>query len=106
MGSKGHEAQRELRGTHIGHGVHIRRYTRKRDKDGRLTWAGILLAHRHADGRICEGAVAFDLPVNRDGHTRPRWTVDSFEPLTLRPSIQDPECGLHGHIRSGRWEPA
>lgn len=32
------------------------------------------------------------------------WTVESWEPLTLKPSIQTGCC--HGHIREGKWEDA
>lgn len=34
---------------------------------------------------------------------RPSWTVESWEPLTISPSILRKECGLHGWIREGRW---
>ncbi len=30
------------------------------------------------------------------------WTVQSWEPLTLDPSVQC-HCGYHGHIRDGKW---
>lgn len=34
------------------------------------------------------------------------WTVESWEPLTLSPSLLSTCCGDHGFIRNGRWIPA
>ena len=31
------------------------------------------------------------------------WTVVSYEPLTLSPSIHNTECGCHGFVRDGKW---
>lgn len=54
----------------------------------------------------CEGAIAFDGPVQRQLEpSRPMWTVESWEPLTLSPSLLC-ACGDHGYIREGRWVPA
>lgn len=54
----------------------------------------------------CEGAITFDGPMQRKlAPDTPRWTVVSWEPLTLSPSILC-ACGVHGHIREGRWVPA
>jgi hypothetical protein len=38
------------------------------------------------------------MPGEREG-----WTVESWEPLTLSPSILRNECGCHGYIREGKW---
>lgn len=58
----------------------------------------------HFSGR-CEGALTFDGPVQRELEPgRPKWTVESWEPLTLSPSILC-ACGDHGFIRDGRWVP-
>jgi hypothetical protein len=104
MGTQGHEAENwediAAVSEAIGHNVVIRYYrTSESDK------AGLLLYHRHADGSICGGSVAFDVPGNPT--ERPRWKVENWEPLTLSPSIEDKTCseGLHGYIRNGRWEP-
>lgn len=35
----------------------------------------------------------------------PTWEVQSEEPLTLSPSLACRNCGHHGYIRNGRWEP-
>lgn len=55
----------------------------------------------------CEGAITFDGPVQRQVSepNRPMWTVESWEPLTLSPSLLC-ACGDHGFIRDGRWVPA
>jgi len=34
------------------------------------------------------------------------WTVESWEPLTISPSILRKACGCHGFIREGKWVPA
>lgn len=34
------------------------------------------------------------------------WTLVSWEPLTIAPSILCGQCGDHGYIRNGRWESA
>lgn len=34
---------------------------------------------------------------------RPRWTVESRDPLTLSPSILCKRCGHHGYIREDKW---
>lgn len=31
------------------------------------------------------------------------WTIEIKEPLTVTPSIQCNNCGLHGWIRQGEW---
>ena len=95
------EPPTELRGQEIGHGVHIRPYVKGDDK----TEAGIIVEHKHEDGKICLGAVPFDLPVNAD-ENRHKWTVVSREPLTLDPSVNVIDCPLHGWIKDGQWTPA
>jgi hypothetical protein len=51
----------------------------------------------------CEGAITFDGDVQRQVDPRsPKWTVESWEPLTLSPSLLC-ACGDHGFIRDGRW---
>lgn len=53
----------------------------------------------------CEGAVTFDCPAARTGGHRATWTVESWEPLTISPSVLC-SCGDHGFIRQGQWVPA
>lgn len=65
----------------------------------------------------CRGGITFDGSVARKhneaaaargGHQAPTWTVESWDPLTLSPSILDHgrgDCpGHHGYIRNGAWE--
>lgn len=66
---------------------------------------GIIFWHRAQDGRACGGYVNFD-----PDEERATWTVQSWEPLTISPSVL---CngvhgcgGYHGFIRSGQWVPA
>jgi Family of unknown function (DUF6527) len=41
---------------------------------------------------------------------KPRWQVESWEPLTISPSVlcslDKGGCGAHGFIREGKWVPA
>jgi len=34
-----------------------------------------------------------------------KWHVVSEDPLTVQPSILNVECGCHGFITDGRWNP-
>lgn len=65
---------------------------------------GLIESHRTPESRECSGTVTFDVP-EATGLKGPRWTVESWEPLTLSPSILC-SCGNHGFIRDGRWVPA
>ena len=76
--------------------------------------AGGTIRHRARDGSWCLSAINFDLPEMRKW-LKPKslWQVQSWEPLTLSPSIlckaplaDGTECGDHGFIRGGRWIPA
>lgn len=56
----------------------------------------------------CGGSILFDLPGIRAAFPdRAVWQVESFDPLTLSPSVwcACPGCTHHGYIRAGRWEP-
>ena len=58
-------------------------------------------------GNGCKSSVLFDLPgVAQVFPGHPVWTVESWEPLTLSPSLLCKLCGDHGFIRAGRWVPA
>lgn len=98
----------------LGHGHTLRFYRWAPDRDLNpqyadlpdLERAGAIITHRLPDGGDCEGALAFDGEVARRVFPdRPRWIVESWEPLTLSPSVLC-SCGDHGFVRSGRWEPA
>lgn len=66
---------------------------------------GIVENHRTADGMTCGGYVGVARPLNPSEFeaNAPIWKVESFEPLTLSPSVQCPRCGSHGFIQEGRW---
>lgn len=54
----------------------------------------------------CEGGVTFDGEVQRQiSPNHPRWAVESWEPLTISPSVLC-SCGDHGFVRNGQWVPA
>lgn len=67
--------------------------------------AGATIKHPNSKtGEPCLGVIHFDipsLPVPIDH----KWKVESWEPLTLLPSILC-SCGDHGFIRNGKWEKA
>jgi hypothetical protein len=64
---------------------------------------GAIVSHDRADGGTCDGSITFDTPEGRRGWPNgPHWQVQSWEPLTLSPSLLC-HCGDHGYIREGRW---
>lgn len=70
---------------------------------------GAIVEHLNPDGQPCSGAIMFDVPeahvfIAKD-RPRPLWTVQSWEPLTLTPSVLC-SCGDHGHIQEDKWVPA
>jgi hypothetical protein len=72
---------------------------------------GAIVRHRRPNGDVCESGIMFDCEATRRGFPdRPRWVVQSWEPLTLAPSLLcDPAkggCGDHGWIKQGRWQRA
>ncbi len=65
---------------------------------------GALVLHRNpTTGERCMGGVRFPSETQRlvDPHSA-TWTVESWEPLTLSPSLLH-SCGDHGFVRAGRW---
>jgi hypothetical protein len=74
---------------------------------------GLMISHpdardpskRHVSMIIFDGPVQAQLRPNN-----PRWQVESWEPLTISPSIlctlEKGGCGAHGFIRNGAWVPA
>jgi hypothetical protein len=85
----------------LGHDVRIM-FTVRTDGGPRI---GFTESHRASDGRECGGSVTFDVP-EAEGLPCPRWTVESWEPLTISPSVLCRTCGHHGFVRDGRWVPA
>lgn len=64
---------------------------------------GAIVCHTRADGGPCEGIIFFDCPQASAGWPNsPKWKVESWEPLTLSPSLRC-HCGDHGFIRQGKW---
>lgn len=51
---------------------------------------------------LCGGGLHFE---NSKVEDRPKWKVESLEPLTISPSIVCGCGGQHGYIRNGRYEP-
>ena len=66
---------------------------------------GATVWHLKPSGEPCMSAIDFDGPVQRQMGTKVMWTVESWEPLTLSPSLlcTAEGCGDHGFIRQGRW---
>lgn len=104
----------------LGHGIWLRFYAwtpedlpANRARYGtplpRVARAGAIFVHPRADGTPgeCYGSVRFALPeMAALGDAAPTWQVQSWDPLTLSPSILCRECGAHGFVREGRWVPA
>jgi hypothetical protein len=63
--------------------------------------AGAIVTHTtdKTETGLCEGHISLNAAVN-GGH--PHWTVESWDPLTLSPSLLC-SCGDHGFIRGGKW---
>lgn len=58
-------------------------------------------------GERCMGSGHFDGEVQRElVSERTRWTVVSFEPISLTPSLLCGACGAHGFVTNGKWVPA
>lgn len=66
---------------------------------------GLSVIHRCAktESGWDEGFVTFDIPENTEGDARPKWKVESWDPLTLSPSLLQRGCGDHGFVRDGKW---
>lgn len=87
----------------LGYGVTLR-FTSWKDTER----VGYIQSHHRPDnGTPCESGGLFDLPgVAEAFPDRNRWHVESWDPLTLSPSLLCTACGSHGFIREGRWVPA
>ena len=79
---------------------------------------GAIVSHIRPDGTLCEGAITFNSELaERFWPGRTGWDVQSWEPLTISPSLlckmpldgktlSGPTCDDHGFIRGGKWVPA
>jgi hypothetical protein len=67
--------------------------------------AGLILRHLKPSGEGCSSGLFFDLPEIRKHWPSGAkfWKVESWEPLTISPSVLCLTCGDHGFIREGRW---
>jgi len=65
---------------------------------------GAIIDHpSKVDGSPCSGTILFESEVTaKIAPNNHRWKVESWEPLTLSPSILC-SCGDHGFIRGGKW---
>lgn len=66
---------------------------------------GATVAHKRADnGKDCLSAITFDSEVARRVFpANTIWQVQSWQPLTISPSLLCRLCGDHGFIREGKW---
>jgi len=85
----------------LGNGV---RYSKCLDKDG--NWFAIDEWHLTPDGKLCGGWVPFDVQSKYVTKASAKWTVNSYDPLDLSPSLLCTRCNHHGFIRQGQWIPA
>lgn len=82
-------------------------YLKVHDHHGK--WIAINEFHRHPKtNKWCGGFVPFNVETAFLTAHSDKWEVESYDPLTLSPSIvcTMPNCGHHGFIRNGRWVPA
>ena len=64
---------------------------------------GAIITHLTHEDKLCEGCITFDSPTSQSIEpARPKWIVESWDPLTISPSILC-DCGDHGFIRGGKW---
>jgi hypothetical protein len=75
----------------------------------RVEKAGAQIYHPNLKqpGTECASGINFDIPEMQgifEGRTM--WQVQSWDPLTINPSLLCLTCGDHGFIREGKWVPA
>jgi hypothetical protein len=82
------------------HSIHFTEY--KGDKH-----AGMNVKHLTPEGKECNGFISFTggaWAKEFEGHpTHQSWEAQSFEPLTMTPSILCRVCGDHGFITNDKW---
>lgn len=94
----------------LGSGYSLRWLAWSPERDieaNRVRYEGVEDVERYGAIIVCphtEGAITFASDTQRAiAPERNAWTVESWEPLTLSPSILRRECGCHGFIRDGQW---
>jgi hypothetical protein len=66
-----------------------------------------IVDHPAPDGSACSSGAPLDSPgARRLFKERELWAVESWDPLTISPSLLCMRCGDHGFIRDGKWVPA
>jgi hypothetical protein len=99
----------------IGHGHFMRYFSWSPDRalnpqyDGipDIPKCGAAIGHVAPNGAKCMSAIHFDTPEVRAVFDKCNvWTVESWEPLTVSPSLLCMRCGDHGFIKNGKWVPA
>jgi hypothetical protein len=71
--------------------------------DGRKTGARVTHRCTRTESGWDQGFVLFDIPDNPHAAASPKWQVESWDPLTLSPSLLQRGCGDHGFIQGGKW---
>jgi hypothetical protein len=66
---------------------------------------GVEVEHLTPAGKRCMGWISLDVARNADLPEARKWQVQSWDPLTLSPSLLC-GCGDHGFVRGWRWIPA
>lgn len=73
-------------------------------------WIGLVEQHPRPDtGAACSGFILFGVPAADDyarhylGGKDTRWEVQSWDPLSITPSVACRACPQHGYITGGRW---
>lgn len=68
---------------------------------------GLLIKHSTPEGNMCMSGLVFESDVaEKISPDSAKWTVESWMPLTVSPSILCRQCGDHGWLKEGRWIPA
>lgn len=76
-------------------------YTKTVDKADQ--WVGIIEWHWNPiKGLWCGGWIPFG-GISSEYLTGHGWTVNSFDPLDLSPSLLCSMCNDHGFIKQGKW---
>lgn len=91
----------------LGHDHFAKPYGRYGDETN--TVVGFHVLHKKGPNPVptyegsewCMGAIHLDVP-QAEGLAGAKWTLVSFEPLTVAPSLAC-HCGDHGFIRDGKW---
>lgn len=66
---------------------------------------GAIVTHTttKTESGLCAGSIMFkSVAASKAFPKHPTWAVESWEPLTLSPSLLC-SCGDHGFIRDGKW---